>query len=186
MKTLYPYTSAMPVSAKFYARICERVNSVVSTLMVPNADRRRDKVLRLIHDYLTDPVASAALLAEYKDNVCNVIFLTLRAELDAAIERSRRARARAAGRRALGLSEKKPDAVPIVENPCSPDASAAAAEDVRPAAPERPVTPIRDAARTSSAQSDKSPVVVRHRYGVKLRQLTRPNRRDSSKRRFKK
>lgn len=186
MKTLYPYTSAMPVSAKFYARICERVNSVVSVLMVPNADRRRDKVLRLIHDYLTNPVASAALLAEYKDNVCNVIFLTLRAELDAAVERSRRARARAAGRRALGQSEEKPDAVPIVENPCNPDTSAAAAENVRPATPERQATPKRDAVRTPSAQSDKSPVVVRHRYGVSLRPLTRPNRQTCSKRRFKK
>ena len=180
MKTLYPYTSAMSVSAKFYARICERVNSVVSALMLPNADRRRDKVLRLVHAYLTDPGALAVLRAECKDNICVTIFLTLRAELDAAIERSRRARARAAGRRALGQSEEKTDAAPIVENPCSPDTSAVAAENVRPAAPERQATPKRD------APSDKSPVAVRHRYGVKLRPLTRPNRQTCSKRRFKK
>ena len=175
MKTLYPYTSAMPVSAKFYARICERVNSVVSTLMPPNADRRRDKVLRLIHAYLTDPVASAALLAEYKDNVCNVIFLTLRAELDAAIERSRRARARAAGRRAIGQPEEKAE-----------KKAEEKADSARHATPER--EPERDASRAPSApsaQPDK-PLVVRHRYGVNLRPLTRPNRQTCSKRRFKK
>ena len=136
--------------------------------MVPNADRRRDKVLRLIHVYLTDPGASAALLAEYKDNVCNVIFLTLRAELDAAVERSRRARARAAGRRAIEHPEEK------AEKKTEKKADSA-----------RHATPERDASRAPSAQPDK-PLVVRHRYGVNLRPLTRPNRQTCSKRRFKK
>ena len=169
MKTLYPYTSAMPVSAKFYARICERVNSVVSTLMVPNADRRRDKVLRLIHDYLTDPGASAALLAEYKDNVCTVIFLTLRAELDAAIERSRRARARAAGRRALEQTEEKTDAAPLADNSSLSD---------------RPAEPVRDdSAATSVSQIKGRPNnshlhnKPRSRYGLNFRPIRRPTRK---------
>ena len=98
MNDRYPYSSELPVSAKYYARLVERVRTILKDLHI-YIQWRENAILCRINHYIspgrTDiPYAQA-------DKYCNIIFQALRAEIDTAVERSRRARARAAARRAL-------------------------------------------------------------------------------------
>ena len=184
MKTLYPSSSSMHVSAKFYSRLCERVHSIVPALKLHDSDHRENDVLLLINNYLQssalDPEGENRrpelddLLKVCSDTICVTIFLTLKAEIDTAIDRSRRARARAADRRARQLAA---DGEPVAANiPESIDqtASVSATSDHIDST----------ATAVSAAEARVAPSVPRKRYGIRLRQvhtLTRHSR--SGKRR---
>ena len=100
MTDRYPYNPDMPVSAKFYARLVERIRTILRDCLFSDTAcvNRERRILYLINKYLC-PKGSITR-PQGEDPICNIIFQTLRAEIDAAIERSRRARARAAARRA--------------------------------------------------------------------------------------
>ena len=100
MSTHYPYNPDMPVSAKFYARLVERIRTILVDCQFSDTScaNRERRILYLINKYLCPKGSFTRPNGD--DPVCNIIFQTLRAEIDAAVERSRRARARAAARRA--------------------------------------------------------------------------------------
>lgn len=87
--TVNPY----PISVKYYSRLVARVREVFVELGL-RLDYANE-VMKLINRYLltgrTDRVKG--------DRICQLVFYTLRDEIDSAIERSRRARALAQARR---------------------------------------------------------------------------------------
>ncbi len=97
MNERFPYNPEWPVSAKFYARLCERVRSILVSLQCYEAWREK-AILHQMVRYISTGKSAAA--ATNKDTIGRVIFQSLRAEIDSAIERSRRARASAARRKA--------------------------------------------------------------------------------------
>ena len=105
MNKHYPYRPDMPVSAKYYARLCERVRTILNDCLFSEqacANRER-RILYLINRYMCPK--AGLVCPQGDDPICNIIFQTLRAEIDAAMERSRSARARAAARRAQREAE---------------------------------------------------------------------------------
>ncbi len=84
----------MPVSAKFYKRLIDRISTIIVALSLPDSAQIENETLTLIRHYLT-----SGNIENTCADIARIIFLTLRAEIDAAIERSRRARAAAARRR---------------------------------------------------------------------------------------
>ena len=184
MKTPYPYTSAMPVSAKFYTRIRERVHSVISALSLPDSDSREDGILRLIVTYLTASANTRPeheltdLLRGYTDKICVTIFLTLKAEIDAAIKRSRRARTLAATRRrkqSANTTESTTNCTPHKDIPSTSAESYAQPESsAQPAQPDLSATTAtpKPSATTAKLHHTHTP---RHRYGIKFRPLSCPN-----------
>lgn len=93
-------THPLPVSKKFYARIRERVLSVLGALGIAPGltDDYCADVMRLVDRHLAGGMAAVSPGAcRYGESL--VIFLTLREEIDRAVERSRRAREAAARRR---------------------------------------------------------------------------------------
>lgn len=97
MTNHYPYRPQMPVSAKYYTRLYERILNILRAL-----DRNRfslERIMYLINIHLGVP--KSELLWQDPGMIDRVIFETLRADIDAAIARSARARAAAARRRAL-------------------------------------------------------------------------------------
>lgn len=113
--TLRP--TALPVSAKYYTRLQLRVRSIIDALSLPDATSVEASVMAYIHHYFEKgtPEATDHTSLPY------VIFLTLRAEIDTAITRSRRARECAARRRALCQS-----------TPTAPEATAPEATSTAP------------------------------------------------------
>ena len=105
MSKYYPYNPDMPVSAKFYARLVERIRTILRDCLFSDIScaNREKRILYLINKYLCPKGSFTRPQGE--DPICTIIFQTLRAEIDAAVERSRRARARAAARRAARLSQ---------------------------------------------------------------------------------
>lgn len=97
MNERFPYNPEWPVSAKFYARLCERVRSILVGLQSYEAWREK-AILHQMVRYISTGKSAAS--ATNKDTIGRVIFQSLRAEIDSAIERSRRARASAARRKA--------------------------------------------------------------------------------------
>ena len=112
MKENYPYTSGMTVSAAFYSRIRQRVSSIFVNLGGHPEPAREKEVMYLVNVYL------GAIARDKRHNKINflsrVVFESLRAEIDAAMERSRRARARAAARRNLVSVRKSRAAAPKI------------------------------------------------------------------------
>lgn len=100
MNDRYPYRPDMPVSAKFYARLVERIRTILRDCLFNDTAcvNRERRILYLVNKYLC-PKGSITR-PQGEDPICTIIFQSLRAEIDAAVERSRRARARAAARRA--------------------------------------------------------------------------------------
>ena len=97
MKTTYPYNREMPVSAKFYSRLTLRIRTILSDLGYNADSDEMEEVMYLVNLHLgMNP-------ALRKDSslgfVSRVIFLTLQAEIDAAVARSRRCREAAMRRR---------------------------------------------------------------------------------------
>ena len=101
---------SLPVSKKFYARIRERVLSVVGALGVATdfTDDYCVDVMRLIDRYLAGAMATVTPETCRHDE-SRVIFLTLRDEIDMAVKRSRRARESAARRRGDAQPSLAPD-----------------------------------------------------------------------------
>lgn len=112
-------TPLLPVSRKFLARIRSRVSDVLASIGKTDTSFL-DHVMAIIHAYFEGrlPDLPAATDDSY---CCHLIFLTLRAEIDAAILRSRRARESA--RRRAGL--RRQSAAP----PPPPQAPAVAPDD---------------------------------------------------------
>ncbi|MDE6378500.1 MAG: hypothetical protein K2K72_07135 [Duncaniella sp.] len=107
-------TNNLPVSRKFYESIRERVRSVVNEVVMCEDTDIIDQIMTYIDDYLKAPGEDLDFqVRQY--NECEIIFLTLRGEIDRAIERSRRARTRAASRRTT-LEVEKPQ-VSLSEDP---------------------------------------------------------------------
>ena len=96
MKELYPYTVGMPVSAIFYSRMRERISSIFTAMNGRPDEAREKEVMYLVNVHL----GTIARDNRYKkvNFISRVVFEALRAEIDAAVERSRRARVRAAAR----------------------------------------------------------------------------------------
>ena len=197
MKTHFSYSSEMPVSAKFYARLRERVHSIVPALNLPNSDRREYDVLKLIYDYLLSSASGSDrtkrtleltdLLHASCDTICMTIFLTLKAEIDTAIERSRRARALAASRRASKRIATNPHSTATPELPTTP---AQPTLESTPH-PNQPESSEKSDPSESSESSEKSDLphkptptgIIRHRYGIRLRPAHSKSRNPRSGRR---
>lgn len=84
----------LPVSKKFYERFFDKVRGVLDDMRAPWII---DDLRRMIDNYLADREVPVGIDFRY---VPFVIFMSLRPEIDAAIERSAAARLRAAARRA--------------------------------------------------------------------------------------
>lgn len=81
------------VSKKFYAQIIERVNIAFSGLA--NRDDLIDDATSVINRYIDD-----GIIAKIDDEMVMIAFMMVKPEIDKAAERSRRARAAAAHRKA--------------------------------------------------------------------------------------
>ena len=103
----------LPVSRKFLARIRSRVSDVLVSLGKTDTDFI-EHIMATIHAYLdgTLPDLPTATDDRY---CCHLIFLTLRAEIDAAVLRSRRARESA--RRRAEIRRQSADVTPSREAP---------------------------------------------------------------------
>lgn len=107
------HKTILPVSRKFLARIHSRVSDVVAALGRSDTDFL-DHIMADIHGYLAGRLPDSPAVADER-YCCHLIFLTLRAEIDAAIIRSRRARECARRRAELRrqmLSSSPPDVTP--------------------------------------------------------------------------
>lgn len=95
--------NSFPVSRKFYEGLRDRVRSIViSVIGVEDTDIIK-QVLIYIDDYIKAPSKDYTLWVRgYR--APEIIFYSLRGEIDSALERSRRARARAAARRAASTA----------------------------------------------------------------------------------
>lgn len=97
----------LPVSRKFYKSLEARVAEIVEAIRGYRDDEWIEFVMSMINDYLLG--AEKAFYVSGRASVeCEVICLTLKAEIDKAVERSRRARERGAMRRNSKPSETKP------------------------------------------------------------------------------
>ncbi len=115
-KALPQASSKLPVSRKFYARMHERVLSVLDALGIDKAltGEYSAEVMTLIDRHLSgETVSFSATACPHPESM--VIFLTLRTEIDMAIARSRRAREAAARRRGISLPESAPATEPAPE-----------------------------------------------------------------------
>ena len=127
MNKHYPYRPDMPVSAKYYARLCERVRTILNDCLFSEqacANRER-RILYLINRYMCPK--AGLVCPQGDDPICNIIFQTLRAEIDAAMERSRRARQSAALRRAARLASAAASTAAIAIPPAAPSGKPASA-----------------------------------------------------------
>lgn len=90
-----------PVSEKYYRSLQNRVKAIFNDLGLKTLFAL--DTLKIIDRYLLTGVEKY----DGMDKVCKVVFITLRDEIDMAVERSRRARARAQERRLRKQSENK-------------------------------------------------------------------------------
>lgn len=118
-------TNPYPVSPKYYSRLCERIDAVIATLGV--AAECRSQALSTLRDYLL----TGHLAIDASPALHQIIILTLKAEIDAAIERSRRARARAALRRRSLVAVDKAVEQASVTTPGLPDAGLRAVDHAK-------------------------------------------------------
>ncbi|MDE6377254.1 MAG: hypothetical protein K2K72_00750, partial [Duncaniella sp.] len=91
-KTSTASLAQLPVSRKFYNALLVRVDGILSTIFANPSPEYSRLARRMIDSYLRDDLASIpenAIVSEVR-----IIFLTLKAEIDRAVERSARARAR--------------------------------------------------------------------------------------------
>lgn len=98
----------MPVSAKFYSRISQRLLGIIAAI-APDDPSIHDQVLYLMNRHF-------GIKCHLPGNsnpglIAKIVFETLRAEIDAAVERSRRCREAAARRR-----EAKKDTKSVAKN----------------------------------------------------------------------
>lgn len=111
MKNTYPYNREMPVGANFYSRLAQRVSSIIADLGYNADSAELEEVMYLVNVHLgrqPDPQRDNSL-----SFVSRVIFQTLRAEIDAAVVRSRRCREAAARRRAARESSLSTESAPL-------------------------------------------------------------------------
>lgn len=99
-----------PVSKKFYNHLIDKVSGILDTLRAPWV---MEQIRTFIDNYLTSREINSSLDLRYSPFV---IFITLRPEIDAAIERSAAARRRAALRREAAQETPTPES-PAPEAP---------------------------------------------------------------------
>ncbi|MDE6377914.1 MAG: hypothetical protein K2K72_04125, partial [Duncaniella sp.] len=92
------------VSRKYYEDLRGRVEEIALAVNRGNAGQIMDQVMGYVDAYLENP--SAPFEPDSRSsNESDIIFLTLREDIARAVERSRRAKARAASRRKVKAAE---------------------------------------------------------------------------------
>ena len=136
MKTSTP----LPVSRKFLARIRDRVSEVLASIGKEDTDFL-ELIMAMIHGYLAGCLPQLPAAGDHHYS-CHLIFLTLRAEIDAAVVRSRRAREiarrRALMRREAGTETMQPSGG-VVSPPASDVTATTAMSEISHTEPEEPV-----------------------------------------------
>ena len=86
------------VSRKYYEELTLRVEEIAAAVCPRDPHRLADEVMEYVGRFLCDPSAGFEPDASFSRE-SDIVFMTLRADIERAVERSRQAKARAAVRR---------------------------------------------------------------------------------------
>ncbi|MDE6378764.1 MAG: hypothetical protein K2K72_08480 [Duncaniella sp.] len=90
--------SAQAVSRKYYEDLKSRVEEIAAAVCPRDPHRLADEVMEYVGRFLCDPSAGFDPDPSFSRE-SDIVFMTLRADIERAVERSRQAKARAAARR---------------------------------------------------------------------------------------
>ncbi len=127
-------TSTLPVSRKFLSRMNARVSEIMSQIGT-TTDTSADDVLAIIMHYLLTSEIPA--IKSGPASISAIIFFTLKSEIEAAILRSQRARARALQRK----STTSHSATPAVSGKSDSTITSAPSDSTQPSSPASPQQP---------------------------------------------
>ena len=111
-----------PVSRKYYENLKQRINEIVTLVCGHENIVWVDEIIEYVDACLATPGDDFRIDSRHRNIECEVIFYALRNDIYRAVERSRRARARAMARRAAKES--------IVEIPTKTDDIDAKTDDI--------------------------------------------------------
>ena len=161
MKTTHPRvtpTSSLPVSRKFYNELLSRIDHILQALFNDAAAAYFESAKRMIDSYLAD-----RLEAIPHDDIIpevHIIFVTLKAEIDRARQRSLRARTAARSRRVArthtAVTHSPSPAATTSSILTTPSPESTAPSSTAPTTPTTPTTPTQEAPIDSNVHASST------------------------------